>query len=97
MARVTILDPTAPPPEDGAQPEPAAGNLGGKLVGLRLDRAWRSFHWVAEEWAASFRALGARVEVWVAGNRIGEEGERTRSELDGFASRVDLAVVGLGN
>ncbi len=97
MARITILDPTAPPPEDGAAPEPLAEDLRGKLVGLRLDRAWRSFHWVAEEWARSFRALGARVELWVAGNRIGEEGERTRSELDRFASRVDVAVVGLGN
>jgi hypothetical protein len=97
MARITILDPTAPPPEDQALPEPAAGDVRGKLVGLRLDRAWKSFHWVAEEWAAGFRALGARVEVWIAGNRIGEEGERTRAELEGFASGIDLAVVGLGN
>jgi hypothetical protein len=37
------------------------------------------------------------VRVWVAGNRIGEQGEQTFRELDQFASDVDIAVVGLGN
>ena len=95
--RITILDPTAPPPAAGAHDEPAAGLLAGKTVGIRLDRAWRSFEWVADEWANAFRARGATVTSWVAGNRIGEEGERTRGELEQFASSVDLAVVGLGN
>ena len=34
---------------------------------------------------------------WVSGNRVGEEGERTRQELEAFATDVDIAVIGLGN
>jgi hypothetical protein len=95
--RITILDPTATPPEAAAHDEPAAGPLAGKTVGIRRDRAWRSFDWVSDEWEHALRALGAGVTTWVAGNRIGEEGERTRDELERFAAGVDLAVVGLGN
>jgi hypothetical protein len=95
--RITILDPTAAPPVAAQAEEPPVGSLVGKTVGIRLDRAWRSFEWVADEWTAALRASGAEVTRWVAGNRIGEEGERTRTELEAFASRVDVAVVGLGN
>ena len=97
MVRMKVLDPTAPPPEVGADPGPDAGALVGRLVGLRYDRTWRSFEWVTDEWAKSLRDAGAEVRVWCAGNRIGEDGERTRRELEEFADSVDLAVVGLGN
>jgi hypothetical protein len=97
MPRILILDPTAPPPEDAPGREPNADTVAGKTVGIRLDRAWKSFEWVAEEWGRSFAALGAEVTRWVAGNRVGQEGERTREELERFAASVDLAVVGLGN
>jgi hypothetical protein len=95
--RITILDPTAAPPDAAMTDEPAAGDLRGRTVGIRLDRAWRSFEWVADEWAAALGALGADVRRWTAGNRIGEEGERTIAELADFASSADVAVVGLGN
>jgi len=38
MVRMKVLDPTAPPPEVGADPGPDAGALAGRLVGLRYDR-----------------------------------------------------------
>ncbi|MGH7856689.1 MAG: hypothetical protein ACREQY_05105, partial [Candidatus Binatia bacterium] len=82
MTRVRILDPTAPPPGDDLGPGPDAGNLRGKVVGIRLDRAWKSFEWVSDEWSRAFAEAGARVRLWVAGNRIGEEGECTRCELE---------------
>ena len=97
VTRVTVLDPTAPAPADELGPGPDAGPLAGRRVGIRYDRAWRSFQWVLDEWAEALGASGAEVEVWCAGNRIGEEGERTREELAAFADRVDVAVVGLGN
>jgi hypothetical protein len=50
MVRMKVLDPTAPPPEIGADPGPDAGALAGRLVGLRYDRTWRSFEWVIDEW-----------------------------------------------
>lgn len=97
MSRITVLDPTAPPPPDAHEAEPEVHDLTGQVVGIRSDRTWRSFEWVADEWERELRAAGAEVRRWVAGNRIGEEGERTRAELDQFAEAVDLAVVGLGN
>ncbi len=97
MARVMILDPTAPPPEVSSDPGPDAGELSGKVVGVRHDTAWRSFDWVIDEWIHELRAAGADVRVWCAGNRIGDDGERTRAELDEFATDVDLALIGLGN
>ena len=95
--RIRILDPTAAAPDVTPIDEPAAGDLAGKVVGIRLDRAWRSFEWVADEWQSVFASLGASVRLWVAGSRVGEEGERTRGELATFAAEVDVAVVGLGN
>jgi hypothetical protein len=97
VARATVLDPTASAPEVDPDPGPDAGVLAGRVVGIRFDRTWRSFEWVIDEWRRELEAAGARVEAWCAGNRIGEEGDRTRRELDEFAARVDVAVVGLGN
>ena len=71
--------------------------LNGLAVGIRSDRTWRSFEWVADEWERRLIDEGARVTRWVSGNRIGDEGERTRVELAEFVGAADLAIVGLGN
>lgn len=97
MPRVTILDPTAPPPEVSADPGPDAGPLSGRKVGIRHDPTWRSFEWIMDEWAASFRNAGAAVETWTAGARTGVEGEQTEAALEAFGERVEVAVLGLGN
>ena len=97
MARITILDPTAPAPDIDRDPGPDAGALDGLVVGIRSDRTWRSFEWVADEWERLLTAEGATVKRWVSGNRIGDEGERTRVELAEFVDTADLAIVGLGN
>lgn len=97
MGRITVLDPTAAPPPTQPDPGPAVGRLHGRTVGIRNDRTWRSFDWIAEEWAARLRAAGAEVELWTSGSRIGEEGRQTEKELARFVADVDLAVVGLGN
>jgi hypothetical protein len=97
MARQTILDPTAPPPEVDADPGPDAGPLAGRRVGIRTDTAWRSWDWVVDEWTTRLEAAGAVVDRWRSGNRVGDEGVVTESELAAFAQRVDLALVGLGN
>ena len=95
--RVTILDPTAPPPAVVDDPGPDAGSLRGLRVGLRFDTAWRSYEWVLDEWQPRLVAAGATVDRWCAGNRVGDGGAITFAELDAFAERVDVAVVGLGN
>jgi len=97
MTRILVLDPTAAPPEVDADPGPDAGSLAGRTVGIRYDTAWKSFEWVIDEWTPRLRDAGADLRRWCAGNRIGDEGERTRAELESFATDVDIAVVGLGN
>ena len=97
MERIRVLDPTAPAPEVDLDPGPPAGPLGGRTVGIRFDETWRSFIHATSEWAPRLEAAGANVRWWNAGNRVGEEGERTRRELEEFASGVDVAIVGLGN
>jgi hypothetical protein len=83
VSRIRILDPTAAPPATDPDPGPDIGSLSGKTIGLRFDRAWRSWLWVMDEWEA--------------GNRIGVDGEETFSALGVFAADVDAALVGLGN
>jgi hypothetical protein len=97
MGRITILDPTAAAPNTDNDPGPDAGPLDGLVVGIRSDRTWRSFEWVADEWERLLTGEGATVTRWVSGNRIGDEGERMRAELTEFVERADLAIVGLGN
>jgi hypothetical protein len=97
MARITILDPTAPAPDIDTDPGPPVSALSGLVVGIRSDRTWRSFEWVADEWERLLVREGASVNRWVSGNRIGDEGERTRIELAEFVETADLAITGLGN
>ena len=97
MQRIVVLDPTAPPPEVSLGPGPPAGPLAGRTVGIRFDRTWQSFLHVKDEWRQRLEAAGAVVHEWEARSRVGEEGERTRAELECFADEVDVALVGLGN
>jgi len=97
MPRVRVLDPTALPPAVDDDRGPDAGPLLGKTVGLRFDRAWRSWIWVMDEWEPRLANAGARVVRWEAGNRIGVDGEETFAALGVFAADVDAALVGLGN
>ena len=97
MQRVTILDPTAPPPETSADPGPEAGRIAGRRVGIRFDQTWRSFLTATRDWAPRLEAAGAELHWWDAGSRVGEDGERTRRELTEFVQGVDVAIVGLGN
>jgi hypothetical protein len=97
MRRVRVLDPTAAPPATDPDPGPDAGTLRDKTIGLRFDRAWRSWLWVLDEWEPRLRAAGAHVRRWEAGNRIGVDGSDTFAQLGVFAADVDAALVGLGN
>ena len=95
---ITILDPRVIPPRDA---ETATWNVDGpitgKTVGLRLDQAWRSYIAIVDEWEAMLEADGATpVLLWV-GERVGDEGEKTRADLDEWSRLIDIGVVGLGN
>ncbi len=95
---ITILDPRVILPKD---PESATfsvdGPIAGKVVGLRLDRAWRSYLAVVDVWEEMLIADGATPKRFWAGERVGSEGEKTRADLDEWSRLVDIGVVGLGN
>ena len=97
MTRITVLDPTAPPPDLDPDPGPDAGPIEGKVIGIRFDRTWKSFLWAMDEWSHELNKAGAQVRTWCAGNRIGDDGIRTADELEAFSGEVDLALLGLGN
>ncbi|GMU77361.1 MAG: hypothetical protein AMXMBFR46_01620 [Acidimicrobiia bacterium] len=95
---ITILDPRVVPPRAPETPTfRVDGPITGKVVGLRLDTAWRSYVAIVDEWEQMLRADGAIPKVLWAGERVGEEGEQTRADLEEWSRLVDIGVVGLGN
>jgi hypothetical protein len=95
---IEILDPRALIDEDAtSQTFALGGSLKGKVVGLRLDQSWRSYEIVLDEWKRLLIADGAIPRVLVTGERVGDEGERTRSDLAEWSRLIDVGVVGLGN
>lgn len=95
---IEILDPRSQFDDDAPSDTFSVGGpLAGQVVGLRLDRSWRSYEVVLDEWQRLLREAGAIPHVLVTGERVGSEGERTRSDLEEWSKLVDCAVVGLGN
>ena len=97
MSRITILDPTAPPPDVDADPGPVLRATDAARVGIRYDLTWRSFDWVRDEWASMFAADGGGVTQWCAGDRTGEQADATLVDLKGFVADREVLISGLGN
>jgi hypothetical protein len=95
---IEILDPRATVDDDASSDTFSLdGPLLGKVVGLRLDRSWRSYEVVLDVWTRLLREAGAVTRVLVTGERVGDEGEQTRADLEEWSKLVDCGVVGLGN
>ena len=95
---ITILDPRVIPPRDPETPTWSVdGPIAGKVVGLRLDTAWRSYIAIVDEWEQMLVADGAIPKVLWAGERVGPEAEVTRADLEEWSRLIDIGVVGLGN
>ena len=99
MARITILDPTAPPPDVDPDPGPALDAARGtrSAFGFRYDLTWRSFDWVRDEWARMLVEEGAQVTQYCAGDRTGASAEATLSGLRDFVADREAVISGLGN
>jgi len=97
MATIQILTPVALGPTEAKPLAPRLPTLRGKVLGIRVDKAWRSFHQYADELARLARErLGvADVVVFDPETRIGTP-EAESGKVAEFARRVDAAVVGLG-
>ncbi|MCB2078933.1 MAG: hypothetical protein KDE55_14700 [Novosphingobium sp.] len=97
MPRGMILDPSAARDDDIATPGPDVGNVAGKRIGFRVDRIWRCWDWISEDWARRLEAAGAQVTFWRSTDRSGAEGERAANELNEWLKTIDVAIVGLAN
>jgi hypothetical protein len=97
MSTIEILSPVALGPSDTQPLAARLPTLRGKVLGIRVDRAWRSFHQYADELARLARErLGVRdVVLFDPETRIGTPEVESGKVVD-FARRVDAAVVGLG-
>ena len=97
MAMIEICSPVALGPSETKPLAPRLPTLRGRVLGIRVDRAWQSFLQFADELRTIARAeLGVRdVVLFDPDTRIGSP-EAESSKVVEFARRVDAAVVGLG-
>jgi len=97
MSAIEILSPVALGPSERKPLAPRPSALAGKVLGIRIDRAWRSWWQAADEIARLARAeLGVRdVVVFDPESRIGRP-EDESAKVVAFARTVDAAIVGLG-
>jgi len=94
---ITVLDPSVlGPAERIALPARVSGSRG-RVLGIRVDRAWPSFQRVANRFAALARErLQVRdVKIFDPDIRIGTT-EEERRKIAGFVRDIDMAIVGLG-
>ena len=94
---IEVLDPTATGPSQLVPLAPGLGSLKDKVLGIRKDRAWRSFGIFADYIATvAPQRWGVRdVVLFDPGVRIGTTDEERR-KVAGFVRDVDAAIVGLG-
>lgn len=95
--RIRIWLPTAAPaPVVSAPSHVVGGSLAGLRVGLRHEGSWRSWMLIVDCWAEFLAADGADPVVLQTGERVGDQGAATRSNLGQWVTGVDCAVSGLG-
>ncbi len=70
--------------------------LTGLTIGLRTDRAWRSWQAIAAIWDEYLRRDGAQTIAVETGAQIGHPASSDRKEIEELAVHVDAAIVGLG-
>lgn len=97
MSSGTILSPRGARPTGATGAGPAAGDLRGKVVGLRRDTFWTCWDQVTDEWSRRFAELGAEVMMWRAPVQKGDAAVEATVEFEEFLGAIDVAVVGLCN
>ena len=97
MGTIDLLSPVALGSAEARPLSARRPTLHGEVLGIRVDRAWRSFHAYADELARLARErLAVRdVVLFDPDTRIGTP-EAESGKVAEFARRVDAAVVGLG-
>jgi hypothetical protein len=68
----------------------------GLTIGVRADRAWRSWQLISTIWAERLQREGAATIEVETGAQMGQPGAEDRKEIEELASTTDAAIVGLG-
>ena len=71
--------------------------LAGKRIGFRLDRMWRAWDWISEQWAEKLPRRRRRGELLALGRPLGRRRRAHGAEFKEFLKTIDVAVVGLAN
>lgn len=97
MGSIQILSPVALGPSQATPLVPRVPTLRGRVLGIRVDHAWRSFQVYADELRQLAGArLGVRdVVLFDPETRVGTP-EAESGKVAEFARGIDAAVVGLG-
>src|SRR5450755_4258711 len=94
---IWVRRPTAPPAGDVSAPTFRLDRpLAGLTIGLRTDRAWRSWQLISTIWDQYLRRDGAQTIAVETGAQIGQPASSDRKQIEEFAGQVDAAIVGLG-
>jgi hypothetical protein len=94
---IWVRRPTAAPAGDVSAPTFRLERpLAGCTIGLRTDRAWRSWQMISSIWDEYLRRDGAQTVAVETGAQIGNPASSDRKQIDEFAGQVDAAIVGLG-
>ncbi len=91
---ITILDPTAPPPNPGAALPKPLSRLEGAVIAV-LTNHWKSMDLIAERFAQRLPAEYGAADVLI--EAIPLASGAPESLLDSVAARARAAVVGLAN
>jgi hypothetical protein len=96
-AGVRVRRPTAVPAGEHAAPTFRLDRaITGTTIGVRTDRAWRSWQLIAARWADALEDAGATTIAVETGAQVGRPATSDRKHIDDLAATVDAAIVGLG-
>ena len=96
-ATIKVRRPTAAPAGDTSAPTFTLGvALSGLTIGLREDRAWRSWQHIGDRWCEWLARDGASTLTVETQAQVGGPGSDDRRNVDELARASDAAIVGLG-
>jgi hypothetical protein len=94
---IWVRRPTAAPAGETSAPTFRLDRpLAGCTIGLRTDRAWRSWRAISAIWDGFLQRDGAGTIAVETGAQVGRPAEGDRKHIEELAGLVDAAIVGLG-
>jgi hypothetical protein len=96
-ATIWVRRPTAAPAGEVSAPAFVLNRpVAGLTVGIRADRAWRSWQLISGIWAGYLERDGATTVSVETGAQMGQPGSDDRKQIEELANVTDCAIVGLG-